>query len=314
MQQGTYKRIVLTAWLLTIVIYGLSKLAHHSEGWQLYLLQEEFHYSDKPQLKLPLEEVKYSNDKQPTLPPEEDVEKSDKKQPNLLSGEIKQSSKQQYSPPLVVKIDQFLLNLVKNQSKFYSYIKHLSSSQVEDLVRQLGVSSITSRKGQEEFLKCGGMLTLRWLKDPHPEAPIPVIPSHQRCKKMSFKSSGPLVSLSGVPGSGNSWVRQLLESATGIYTGSVWCDSSYIKAGMIGEGVDTNNVLAVKLHYYNPNGTKKVLNNDKSIYVVRSPFGAILSEHTRNVARNSDKYLSLGDSHVIEVDFKYGMLIFSYWL
>ena len=171
------------------------------------------------------------------------------------------------------------------------------------------MSSLTSRKVQEEFLKCGGMLKLRQLKDPLPETPIPVIPSHQHCKKISFKNLGPVVSLSSVPGSGNSWVRQLLESATGIYTGSVWCDSSYVKAGMIDEGVDTNNVLAVKLHYYNAANTRKVLNNDKSIYVVRSPFGAILSEYTRNTARKSGKYLSLGDSHVIEIDFNYGMLI-----
>ena len=289
MFQGTYRKILLTALLLTVVIYGLRKLSQYNTTFSL-------HKNLAPEVnpnKLTEAQVNY------------------KHQPNLLPGEVKQNNGKPQSANDPVKIDQFLLNLVKNQSKFYNYIEHLSPLQVEDLVRQLGVSNLTSRKSQEEFLKCGGMLTLREVKNPQPETPIPVIPSHQRCKKMSFKSSGPLVSLSSVPGSGNSWVRQLLESATGIYTGSVWCDSAYVKAGMIGEGVDTNNVLGVKLHYYNAADTKKVLNNDKSIYVVRSPFGAILSEHTRNVARNSEKYLSLGDSHVIEVDFKYGMLISS---
>ena len=303
MFQGTYPKILLTILLLTIVVYGLSKLAHYNTERQLFSLY-----------KITLQKVTLNSNQQRNRSPGE-IKVSYKHQPNLPPEKVKQSNKHSsQSAKNLVKIDHFLLNLVKNQSEFDDYIKHLSSSQVEDLVRQLGVSSITSRKGQEEFLKCDGILTLRQLKDPHPETPIPVIQSHQHCKKMSFKSLGPLVSLSGVPGSGNSWVRQLLESATGIYTGSVWCDSSYIKAGMIGEGIDTNNVLAVKLHYYGPDDTKKVLNNDKSIYVVRSPFGAILSEHTRNVARNSDKYLSLGDSHVIEVDFKYGMLIRSYWL
>ena len=66
---------------------------------------------------------------------------------------------------------------------------------------------------------------------------------------MSFKSLGPiLVGLVSYLGSGNSWVRQLLESATGIYTGTVYRDPAYVEAGMIGEGVHMNNVLAIKLH------------------------------------------------------------------
>ena len=283
MFQGTYKKILLVVLLFAVVIYGLRKVAQYNTTFSLH---------EKLALKVNLNQI-------------------NRQQPNLQPGIVKQSNEKPQSLSNLIKIDQFTLNLVKNLSKFSAYLEHLSSLQVEDLVRQLGVSNLTSRKVQEEFLKCGGMLTLRQLKDPLPETPIPVIPSHQHCKNMSFKSSGPVVSLSSVPGSGNSWVRQLLESATGIYTGSVWCDSSYVNAGMIGEGVDTNNVLGIKLHYYNAADTKRVLNNDKSIYIVRSPFGAILSEHTRNVARNSEKYLSLGDSHVIEVDFKYGMLICS---
>ena len=315
MFQGTYRKVVLTVLLITIVIYGLSKLVQYNKEQQLPLLDKDIYYSDKQRLNdqhinMSPGEVKVSFKYEPNLPTAE-VEQSNEKQPTLPGG-VKNSDKKKHSSQSadnLVKIDQMLVNLTKNQSKFYNYITHLSSSQVEDLVRQLGVSNLTSRKVQEQFLKCGGMLTLRRLQGPQPETPIPVIPSHQKCKKMSFKSSGPLVSLSSVPGSGNSYVRQLLESATGVYTGSVWCDGSYINTGMIGEGVETNNVLAVKLHYYNPTGTKKVLNNDKSIYIVRSPFGAILSEHTRNVARNSKKYLSLGDSHVMEVHFNYGMFI-----
>ena len=156
MFQGTYKRISLTILLLIIVMYGVKKLIYYREGWQLYL---EIHYSDKLQHKLPLQKIRHSNEKLLSLPPKEMVN-GDKKQPNLLLGEIKQSrSKQQQLSPLLVK--QSLLNLVKNQSKFYNYMEHLSPLQVEDLVRQLGVSNLTSRKSQEEFLKCGGMLTLR---------------------------------------------------------------------------------------------------------------------------------------------------------
>ena len=58
---------------------------------------------------------------------------------------------------------------------------------------------------------------------------------------MTFQSSGPIVALGSFPGSGNSWVHELLESATGIY---IVMDHNYVAAGMIGEGVTTDNVIA----------------------------------------------------------------------
>lgn len=48
------------------------------------------------------------------------------------------------------------------------------------------------------------------------------------CKKMSFQNSGIQTLLVSHPGSGNSWVRQLLEATTGIYTGADRdCDIDY---------------------------------------------------------------------------------------
>ena len=250
------------------------------------------------------------NSKQPVNQPA----KVDKKQSNFPTKKLeqkqstdKQGSKQKKnSENQPVKIDQVLLSLSKKDSKFKDYItKNLSSSQIEGLLQQMGVNNLTSRKAQNQFLTCGGMLTLRRLKGPDPQTPLPVIPSHQHCKNMSFKNSGPLVTLSSFPGSGNSWVRQLLESATGIYTGALWCDQAYVNNGMIGEFVQSNNVIAVKVHYLSPLTTKKKLNNGKSIYIVRSPFGAILAEHTRSILESKKN----AENHVIEVDFKYGMCI-----
>ena len=165
----------------------------------------------------------------------------------------------------------------------------------------MGVSNLTSNVAQKQFLKCAG--ALRMLRS----LPAHVPKSQQHCKNMSFQSSGPVVALGSFPGSGNSWVRQLLESATGIYTGALYCDGSYIGAGMIGEGVATNNVIAIKTHDW-PTGSKRLLNHDKAIYVVRSPFGAILSEENRYLARIAK---SSGDRHTTEVEqgyLSYGML------
>ena len=243
-------------------------------------------------------------DKQQSKLPATNVEQ---KQSTLLPKDKQDSKQQQNSAIQPVKIDQVLVSLSKKDSKFKNYItKNLSSSQVEDLLQQMGVNNLTSRKAQNQFLQCGGMLILRRLNGLDPQTSISLIPSHQHCKNMSFKSSGPLVSLSSIPGSGNSWVRQLLEAATGIYTGAIYCDPTYVSDGMIGEFVQTNNVLAVKIHFNIPSATKKTLNNDKSIYIVRSPFGAILAEHTRGLLVSSRKS---AESHVIEIDFKYGMCI-----
>ena len=199
------------------------------------------------------------------------------------------------------KLDPYLVTLASDGEKFREVFKKFSPLQVNNMVTQMfGMSNLTSRKAQEEFLTCAGV---KILKEANPNSSIQIPPSYQHCKKMSFKKSGPTVTLVSYPGSGNSWVRQLLESATGIYTGAVYCDPAYVNAGMIGEGVMTNNVLAIKLHQQ-PSVASKLVNSDKIIYLVRNPFGAILAENNRLIAVSSKK---LQLAHTMEADFKYGM-------
>ena len=55
----------------------------------------------------------------------------------------------------------------------------------------------------------------------------PLLPTHidKQCHKRSFLSQRqPLTALVSFHGSGNTWVRYLLEQATGIFTGSIYCD------------------------------------------------------------------------------------------
>ena len=269
----------------------------------------------------PTEKAKQDDKKQPTSPPTEKAKQDDKKQPTSPpTVKAKQDDKKQpTSPPkqqpiapvdTSLKSDSEFVKFSLAQSNFGTYVDHLPASQVERLVKLMGVTNLNTRRTQQEYLKCAGIFTLRSMKDSLPNPPIPVPSNKQDCKKMSFKTSGPVVALSSIPGSGNSWIRQLLESATGIYTGAVYCDTSYVTAGMIGEGMITNSVLVVKMHFA-PTFVRNYLHNEKAIYIVRSPFAAILAENNRNVARVSKEYLALGDSHVMEVDFKYGKLL---WL
>ena len=50
---------------------------------------------------------------------------------------------------------------------------------------------------------------------------------------IQLKPSGtfPLVALASFPGSGNTWVRYLIERATGFYTGSSYNDGDLYKEG-----------------------------------------------------------------------------------
>lgn len=86
-------------------------------------------------------------------------------------------------------------------------------------------------------------------------------------------TSKPVYLLRSFPGSGNTWIRQVLERVTGICTGnavqhkangvatsilfsisvymcagSIYCDREMWLSGMIGEGVNTSSVLVVKTH------------------------------------------------------------------
>ena len=234
------------------------------------------------------------------------IGQGDKTQP---PGNINQGDKKQQPLPAATGNPlQQLVNLVgtNNGAAYNSYLKKLSTSQLKSVLNQLGVSNLTLQKSQMKFLSCGGKPMLKQLKGKKLNSSVHIPSSFHHCKNMSFKSSGPSVALVSYPGSGNSWVRQLLESATGIYTGAVYCDTAYVGAGMIGEFIDTRNVLAIKTHLLPPmRSNLLVAQYDKAIYVVRSPFSAILAEHNRALAERAPK--QYGNAHTAEVNYKYGM-------
>lgn len=88
----------------------------------------------------------------------------------------------------------------------------------------------------------------------------------------------PLTALASFPGSGNTWIRHLLQQATGIATGSVYKDTVLQQLGFPGEGVLNKSVLVVKTHQW---GEKERKNYERSILLIRDPFNALLSEFNR---------------------------------
>jgi len=183
----------------------------------------------------------------------------------------------------------------KTQASKLSYNPHheilreFSKSQIDDILTAFGVPNLNFTFNQQ-FLACAGAELVEQPINLTDEGKF-IMPKHyQTCKNMSFQKTGKTVALLSFPGSGNSWVRQLIETTTGIYTGTYrGCDDSYIFNGMIGEGVYTDNVIAVKVHYVPGSRKLSWLQKHDRIYVVRNPFDAILSEWNR---RNSAQHLT----------------------
>ena len=120
----------------------------------------------------------------------------------------------------------------------------------------------------------------------------------------------PPVALASFPGSGNTWVRGLLQQATGICTGGIYCDTTLRVSGYPGESLRSGSTLVVKTHqvdprwtgvFYPPNTTdnyfkkesKKVPVYDAAIFLIRNPFDALVAEWNRFLTAQS-----MRDNHV----------------
>nr|XP_039267939.1 WSC domain-containing protein 2-like [Styela clava] len=117
----------------------------------------------------------------------------------------------------------------------------------------------------------------------------------RRCAKRRFLRKGEMyrkIALATFPGSGNTWMRYLIESATGIYTGSKYGDRSLAAGGYIGEipSMHSYKLAVIKTHQ------QIDINNssfDAVINVHRNPYNAILSEFNR---RSTNRHTAAVDS------------------
>ncbi|XP_076804204.1 sialate:O-sulfotransferase 2-like [Clavelina lepadiformis] len=112
----------------------------------------------------------------------------------------------------------------------------------------------------------------------------------------------PLVALASAPGSGNSWLRYLLEVATGIYTGSVYSDQPLTAKGFFGEMDPWNSgrTLVIKDHIFHQQYTHFPAGYDKVILIIRDPYETLLAEFNRRGTKNhtgvvaEEKFLGKG--------------------
>ena len=120
------------------------------------------------------------------------------------------------------------------------------------------------------------------------------------CQSVGFKAApGPVVALASFPGSGNTWVRYLLQQATGLLTGSVYKDYALLKNGFPAESIVNGSVLLVKTHEFGDEARRPF---QKAVVLVRDPFSSLLAEFNRRSGghigyASADKYRRNGGRH-----------------
>ena len=144
----------------------------------------------------------------------------------------------------------------------------------------------------------------------------PLLPTQtegdKQCHKRTFLGKRqPLTALVSFHGSGNTWVRYLLEQATGFFTGSIYCDG-VLKVLFPGEFVVSGNVIAVKTHHADTRELPKDVQletgkerYDRAIVVIRNPFDALVSEANRrwNSKRSINSHVGLADETTFVSEF-----------
>lgn len=130
------------------------------------------------------------------------------------------------------------------------------------------------------------------------------------------------VALVSTEGSGNTWVRGLLEKATGICTGFVYCDFMMRAQGFIGENVKSGSVLVVKTHTRAPQWYGEKYHHPKqdephygsAIFIIRNPHDSLIAEWNRRVTNRFliKNHLPHNESHTNVVPRDYWGMLYIY--
>ncbi|CAH1793019.1 unnamed protein product, partial [Owenia fusiformis] len=97
-------------------------------------------------------------------------------------------------------------------------------------------------------------------------------PSNITCQQLKFSQKAlPKTALFSFPGSGNTWLRHLIQQMTGFYTGSIYNDTDLKMNGFPGEDHTGGDVVVTKTH----SGQSLMELYDRTIVIIRNPFHAI---------------------------------------
>lgn len=116
--------------------------------------------------------------------------------------------------------------------------------------------------------------------------------SKSTCRFMNGTKRSP-VALNSQEGSGNTWLRGLLEKATGICTGFYGCDPEMRGHGFLGESIQSARVLVVKTHVHVPKWIGERSSHKFSyessygsgVFLIRNPAHGVIAEWNRMVTK-----------------------------
>ena len=145
---------------------------------------------------------------------------------------------------------------ISTQAQHYHHPRNLATVAADGSVHHITEGPHRKRPGQS------GYAQINWCISP-----------------LGFKAKpGPVVALASFPGSGNTWLRYLIQQATGFLTGSVYKDKVLLKKGFPAENVNNGSVLVVKTHEFGPGARKSF---EKVILLIRDPFQSLQAEFNR---------------------------------
>ena len=123
-------------------------------------------------------------------------------------------------------------------------------------------------------------------------------PPQSKCVFVNGSGRSPM-GLASYPGSGNTWIRGLLQEVTGICIGGIYCDTTLRKNGYPGESLRSGTTFMVKSHQVDPRwqGVKYPPNApftyftkledvpvfSGGVFILRNPFHAMVAEYKRQV-------------------------------
>ncbi|XP_046638667.1 WSC domain-containing protein 2-like [Daphnia pulicaria] len=96
------------------------------------------------------------------------------------------------------------------------------------------------------------------------------------------------MALMSYPGSGNTWIRGIIERLSGYFTGSIYADKDIYVKGFYGEGVpiDCGCTIVQKTHDLQRNDYQPFINKS-AILIIRNPYGALVSYRNFRTTGNS---------------------------
>ena len=211
------------------------------------------------------------------------------------------------------KLQYFQNQLVPQLSSKVSNKIEISESRTLEKCRDAICTNYLTQADFPHYRYC---VAKTWHKRLKPGVLFTQEPKQSLCKFMDGSNRDP-IALASYPGSGNTWVRGLLQGVTGLCTGATYCDVSLRKNGYPGESLRSGVVLAVKIHEVDPRWTGVVYNPSapftyfkrledvpvfsSAVFIMRNPLDAMVAEYNRLLLVEGGKHYV---NHVENVDSK----------